>query len=91
MSQTDTALEDAILTLLANRDPGKTICPSEAARFVSPHEWRTLTTPARAAAIRLATAGRIEITQRGHVVDGATAKGPIRLRLPRTWYLEPST
>ena len=76
------ALEHAILTLLATRDPGKTICPSEAARKVSPKEWRTLTTPARAAAIRLATVGRIEITQRGHVVDGATAKGPIRLRLP---------
>jgi len=79
-----TALEDAILTLLHNRDPGKTICPSEAARHVSPNEWRTLTTPARVAAIRLATAGRIEITRHGHIVDGATAKGPIRLRLPQT-------
>jgi hypothetical protein len=27
------------------------------------------------------TAGRIEITQGGHVVDPSTAKGPIRLRL----------
>ena len=33
------------------------------------------------AARRLVDAGRIEIIQRGRVVDPSTAKGPIRLRL----------
>lgn len=35
----------------------------------------------REAAGRLAQAGEIEVTQKGKVVDVATAKGPIRLRL----------
>jgi DNA-binding FadR family transcriptional regulator len=34
----------------------------------------------REAARRLVAKGLIEITQGGHVVDGSTARGPIRLR-----------
>ena len=79
------ALEAEILRLLAERGQGKTICPSEAARSVAGSDerdvWEPLMEPARAAARRLVAAGRIAITQRGQVVDGATAKGPIRLRL----------
>jgi hypothetical protein len=102
-------LELAILALLAERDSGKTICPSEAAKMVaavcasasatqrtrdplSPDgkldrkpdrkpDWRPLMAPARAAARRLVELGRIVITQKGRIVDPATAKGPIRLRL----------
>jgi hypothetical protein len=37
--------------------------------------------PARAAARRLVSHGRIVITQKGSVVDPSTARGPIRLRL----------
>ena len=94
----DAELERAILTLLAERGPDKTICPSEAARTVaasndvtsaSPHSsrklpiatWQSLMEPARAAARRLVAQHRIVITQRSRVVDPATAKGPIRLRL----------
>ena len=87
----DTALEHAILHLLDERGRGKTICPSEAARAVagqhSPQArddaaaWQPLMEPARAAARRLVAAGRILITQGGHVVEPSTAKGPIRLRL----------
>lgn len=74
-------LDAAILRLLAERDPGKTICPSEAARAVGGEEWRDLMDDARAAAGRLRAAGRVEVTQRGEVVDPATARGPIRIRL----------
>jgi hypothetical protein len=84
----DAALEAAILTLLAERGPGKTICPSEAAKLVGNsgrkhtlQQWQPLMGLARAAARRLATAGRIDFTQHGRPVDPATAKGPIRLRL----------
>ncbi|WP_374100759.1 DUF3253 domain-containing protein [Pseudoclavibacter sp. Marseille-Q4354] len=35
---------------------------------------------ARAAARRLVESGEVDITQGGEVVDGATAKGPIRIR-----------
>jgi hypothetical protein len=77
-------LESEILRLLAERDEGKTICPSEAARAVAGDEreaWEPLMDSARAAAQRLVAKGKILVTQRGEVVDGRTAKGPIRLRL----------
>jgi hypothetical protein len=74
-------LETVILRLLAERGAGKTICPSEASRAVAPEGWEALMEPARAAARRLVADGKIVITQGGQVVDGSTAKGPIRLRL----------
>jgi hypothetical protein len=33
----------------------------------------------------MAQRGALEITQGGEVVDGASARGPIRLRLPAAW------
>jgi hypothetical protein len=85
----ENALEEAIVALLHERGRGKTICPSEAARKVAGEgtqsedrsAWEPLMEPARAAARRLVAAGKIDITQAGHIVDGSTAKGPIRLRL----------
>jgi hypothetical protein len=83
--EADAALEAAILELLAERDVGETICPSEAAKLVggteTRQEWEGLMVPARAAARRLAKTGRIVVTQDGKVVDASTAKGAIRLRL----------
>ena len=67
-------------TLLDARARGATICPSEAARAVGGDDWRPLMEPARAAARRLVARGAVEITQGGRVVDGSTAKGPIRIR-----------
>lgn len=43
--------------------------------------WRPLVSPARAAAGRLAEQGRVEVLQTGRVVDVATARGPIRIRM----------
>ena len=81
----DAALEAAILELLAARGRDKTICPSEAAKLVGGkderRDWEGLMEPARAAARRLVAAGKIVIQQAGKVVDGSTAKGPIRLKL----------
>ncbi len=81
---TDAALEQSVLSLLDARARGATICPSEAARAVGGEDWRTLMEPARAAARRLVARGLVEITQAGHVVDGSTAKGPIRIRRTST-------
>ena len=79
------ALEKAILDMLAERDAGKTICPSEVARGLAGEEdrsaWEALMEPVRAAARSLVTKGKLEITQGGKVVRSDTAKGPIRLRL----------
>lgn len=80
VSPRDEALERAIVALLSERSRGATICPSEAARRVAPENWRPLMEPARRAARRLVARGQLEITQKGHVVDPSTAKGPIRLR-----------
>ena len=81
---TGDALERAIETLLERRRPGATICPSEAARAVAAQlgePWRPLVSPARAAAGRLADQGRVEVRQSGRVVDVASARGPIRIRM----------
>ena len=70
----------AILELLGQRDPGKTICPSEAARLVGGVEYRERMDAVRDAARDLVAEGEIEVTQRGEVVDLDAARGPIRLR-----------
>ena len=83
MGVKDRELEAAIVQLLGEREAGNTICPSEAARAVGGEDragWEPLMEPARAAARRLVAEGKIVITQGGVVVDGSTAKGPIRLR-----------
>jgi hypothetical protein len=81
VSGVDRQLEETILVLLSQRSRSATICPSEAARAVSPEDWASQMEPARRAARRLVAAGKIVITQKGEIVDGSTAKGPIRLRL----------
>ena len=75
------ALADLILALCAERGVGRTICPSEVARRAAPIEadWRALMPAVRSAAARLAAQGRIRITQRGHAVDIANVRGPVRL------------
>jgi hypothetical protein len=84
-SSQEALLERTILQLLQERDPGKTICPSEAARAAAASDnrsdWEPLMQPARDAAQRLVESGHIDITQHGHIVNAATTKGPIRLRL----------
>lgn len=81
---TDSALEAAILSLLLQRGAGKSICPSEAARLVAGSEeraqWEPLMEPARSAARRLVTSGKVVVTQGGHPVDPSRARGPIRIR-----------
>ena len=83
MSPADRAkAREAILELLEERGAGKTICPSAAARALAGEEgFRPLMDLVRAAAGELVAAGRIEVTQHGHPVDLASAKGPIRLRV----------
>ena len=73
----------AILDLLAQRDEGRTICPSEAARALGGDDgFRPLMPLVRDASAELVGRGELEVTQSGNVVDPAQARGPIRLRLP---------
>lgn len=77
----DDRFERTILAMLGARATGATLCPSEVARATAPDDWRGLMEPVREAARRLVARGLIDITQQGRVVDGSTARGPIRLRL----------
>jgi len=73
-------IEAAIGELLARRAAGRTICPSEAARALDADGWRQRMDEVRSVAFAMADRGELEVTQRGEVVDGRTARGPIRLR-----------
>lgn len=77
-----TPAQRAVLTLLEERGVGKTICPSEAARRLSPHDWRRRMEEVNHAVRGLADAGRIEVRQGGCKVDPARVKGPIRIAMP---------
>ena len=84
MSDRRAEAERAILDLLAQRDPGKTICPSDAARAIGGDEgFRPLMPVVRDAARALVAEGRIEVTQRGEPVELDSARGAIRLRSVR--------
>jgi hypothetical protein len=87
-SPLDAAAEDAIRELLASRPRNASICPSEAARLAASRlnlaDWRAEMNRVRAAANRLVAAGAVEMTQQGRVVEPSRARGPVRLRLPRS-------
>lgn len=77
------ALEAEILRQTSERGAGKSICPSEVARALAPDEdaWRRLMGPIRAAAIRLARQGQVEVLRKGKPVStDAEIRGVIRLR-----------
>ena len=77
------AIRASILALLADRAPGRTICPSETARELGGNDaFRPLMDPVREEAFAMVDEGLLEVTQKGFVVDGRSARGPIRLRLP---------
>jgi len=69
----------AIKALLRDRDEGKTICPSEAARAAGGNQWRKLMPLVRKVAWALADEGWLDVTRKGEPVD-RDAKGPVRLR-----------
>jgi hypothetical protein len=81
----DGEIEAVILKLVNERGPGKTICPSEAARALGgphPDGWGPLMQPVRKVAVRLAQQGALVITRKGRVVDPVSFKGVYRLSLP---------
>ncbi|RDJ27895.1 DUF3253 domain-containing protein [Bosea caraganae] len=85
MTDQTEALEAAILTLLAERGPGHTISPTEAARAVGgahPDGWGPLMQPIRRIAIRLMKEGKLVITRKGRLVDPDDFRGVYRLSLP---------
>jgi len=75
-------IEEAIFSLLAEREAGRSLSPEEAARAVDPENWRRRLPGVRAVAVGLARQGRLVITRHGKPADPETFKGVYRLRLP---------
>lgn len=77
--------EQAILEMLKASGPGKSICPTQAARYLAGNPadetWRRSLAPVKLAAQRLARAGQIEILRKGKPIDPELLHGVIRLRL----------
>lgn len=75
-------IREAITELLEKRDPGKTICPSEASRgvFGTKGNEREYMDRTRDVVREMVGEGAVEVCQRGEVIDMDAVKGPIRLR-----------
>ena len=85
MPDTD-AIEAALLRLIAERGPDKTVDPTEAARALGgdhPDGWGPLMQPIRRIAVALAEQGRVVILRKGKPADPRTLKGVYRLAAPR--------
>ena len=79
-------IEAALLHLVAERGPHKTVDPQEAARALSgghPDQWGPLMQPIRRVAVALAEQGRAVILRKGKAVDPRDFKGVYRLTAPR--------
>ena len=72
---------DAILALLAARDPDKTICPSEAARAIGGAAWRDAMPAAHKAARALVAEGLVELRQGGERREPDAIVGAYRIAL----------
>lgn len=77
-------IRTCVLELLVARGPGRSICPSEAARMLAMRTgtpWQDLMRPVRTVAAAMAEAGAIEVLQHEAVVDIGDVRGPVRLKL----------
>ena len=75
----------AIDELLKRRDGASSICPSEVARKLWPHDWRQHMCDVREVALAQMREGGLLITQGGQAVDAEQPlHGAIRLRRPLT-------
>ena len=80
---TQLEIEDALAALAARRGAGKTFCPSEVARTLAA-DWRPLMPVIRRVAGSMQDRGALQAYQKGAPVDPRTARGAIRLGLPRS-------
>ncbi|WP_292500632.1 DUF3253 domain-containing protein [Methylobacterium sp.] len=65
-------MAETILRLVAARETGKTVCPSEVARDLAgpqPEAWSPLMQPVRRVAVRMTKAGEVAILRKGKPVE----------------------
>ncbi|MDH7794487.1 MULTISPECIES: DUF3253 domain-containing protein [unclassified Beijerinckia] len=83
-------LEAAILDLCIEAGPGKSICPTDAAKSIAAAKggddlaWRSWLTRVRATAIGMARKGDLVIYRKGKPADPDDFRGVYRLGLPRS-------
>lgn len=78
---TDDRIAETLLEM-TRAHPDASFCPSDAARELSPTDWRPLLPRVREVAGRLQRDGLINVTQEGRAVDAITTPGPIMLSRP---------
>lgn len=80
----DRQLDELVLSLLSERAPDATICPSEAARRADRSDWRALMPRVHEAVARLEAEGRVAVTRGGERVALDEVRGAYRVaRAPR--------
>lgn len=74
-----TDARNAILALLDGRGPGKTICPSEAARQMTPaaQDWRRYIGQVHSAVDQLCADGMVNLSWKGQLINAR--RGPYRI------------
>jgi hypothetical protein len=77
----DDRIAALLIALAQSRGPGRSFCPSEAARALS-SDWRPLMPVVRRVAAGLQAQGALAVTQGGRPVALVQARGPVRLTLP---------
>lgn len=81
--ESQTKIKKIIRALLNRRGPGKSICPSEAARNLDTENWRMRMEEVRQVGREMAKEGEIIISQKEKILDPKeTWKGAIRFRWP---------
>ncbi len=81
----DNKIRTEIIRQCAQRAPDATICPSEVARTLWPHEWRDHMDEVRLTGLQLAKESIIQITQRGVRCDPNTEiRGALRYGMPKS-------
>lgn len=80
-------IEERLLALLAEREPGKTLGPQDVARALGgdhPDGWGPLMGPIRRVAVRLMKEGRVVLLRKGRPVDPDDFRGVYRIGPPGT-------
>lgn len=71
------------MNLITERGSTKSVCPSEVARRLAPHNWRSEMNSVHQTVKQLRAIGELVISQKGEVITSDDIVGPYRIRLPR--------
>jgi hypothetical protein len=73
-------INETILAILEDLEPGKTLCPSTVAQALAGNgKWQSLLHDVRVAAIELAVAEELVIYRKGKIADPSDFKGVYRI------------